>query len=112
MDTVLAGLKWRCCFPYMDDIIIFSRTLDEHIQHCNEVFRRLRKHGLSISLKKCHFAVNEVKFLGHIVKNGTLAPNPEKVQALNEMPPPHDRKSLQSFLGLINYYQTVRATFR
>lgn len=105
MDTVLSGMKWQFCFPYLDDIIIFSRTFEEHVKHVQAVFQRLREHSLSISLKKCQFAVNEVKFLGHIVKEGTLRPNPDKVRAVQEMTIPTNRKSLQSFLGLVNYYR-------
>lgn len=105
MDAVLAGIKWQFCFPYLDDIIIFSRTFEEHLQHVKTVFQRLREHSLSISLKKCQFVTNEVRFLGHIVKDGTLRPNPDKIEAVKAMPLPTDRKSLQSFLGLVNYYR-------
>lgn len=111
MDTVLAGMKWQFCFPYLDDIIVYSRTFAEHVKHCKQVFERLRQYGLSISLKKCQFATNEVRFLGHVVKDGTISPNPDKVKAVQAMPYPKDRKSLQAFLGLVNYYRQFIKNF-
>ena len=105
MDHVLAGIKHDFCFAYLDDIIIFSRTFEEHVQHVSEVFKRLRKFNLTVSPSKCHFAQPEVRFLGHIVGDGKIKPDPEKIAALQHMLPPSNHSQCRSFIGLVNYYR-------
>jgi hypothetical protein len=105
MDRVLAGIKTDFCFAYLDDIIIFSKSFDEHLEHIQEVFSRLRRFNLTVSPGKCHFARSEVRFLGHIVGGGKVKPDPEKISALQHMLPPGNHSQCRSFLGLVNYYR-------
>ena len=105
MESVLGSMNWRQCLVYLDDVIIFSRTFQEHLTDLQEVFQSLRDAGLKLKPSKCHFAKNEVKYLGHIVSAEGIAPCPEKCDAVRNFPTPHDVKSLRSFLGLANYYR-------
>lgn len=105
MDRILADLKWKFCMVYLDDIIIFSKSWDEHIRHCEKVFDRLQKHGLTIQVPKCKFGQLEVEYLGHIVSNGTVKPDPKKVEAIHKLQPPQSPKEIQQFLGMVGYYR-------
>lgn len=67
MSNVLRGLNWKSVLVYVDDILIFSRSFDEHLQHLAQVFDRLKNANLKLQPTKCHFAVKEVKFLGHVI---------------------------------------------
>ena len=102
MDTVFQNIS--CVFVYLDDILIASTSAKQHIADLKLVCERLREFGLTIRLAKCLFGVNTIDFIGHqINKNGSL-PQPAKVQAINNFPRPHNVKSLQEFLGMINFY--------
>ena len=67
MQKVLAELEWRTCFVYLDDILVASRSFDEHLQHLHKVFTRLRDAGLRLKPRKCSLLRDEVPFLGHII---------------------------------------------
>ena len=95
--------KFVCC--YLDDILVYSNSWDEHLQHVELVLQRLRKERLYAKLSKCVFAVQEVEYLGFILKSGKLAMNPNKTQAIEVWETPKSKKELQSFLGLVNYYR-------
>lgn len=111
MDKVLAGYKYDFCFAYLDDIVIFSVTFDEHVEHVRKVLERLRQYNLSLSPNKCHFAQHETKFLGHIVGNGAVRPDPAKIEAIKHMQPPTNHSQCRSFLGLVNYYRVFVKNF-
>ena len=105
MDNILMGIQNEKCAVYMDDIIIYSRTIHEHISRLNEVFSRLRKANLKIQPDKCEFLRKEVAYLGHIITKDGVKPNPEKIRAIKEFPEPKDPKAIKSFLGLSGYYR-------
>lgn len=90
---------------YLDDILVCSKTLEDHEATILEVFKRLREHDLSLNLKKCKFHQSELKFLGVIVGGGQVRMDPSKVAAVTEWPTPTKRKELQSFLGFCNFYR-------
>ncbi|GBG74089.1 hypothetical protein CBR_g17800 [Chara braunii] len=89
---------------YLDDILVYSRTLEDHIRHLRDVLQRLRKHGLYAKLSKCRFAQRKVDFLGHHVSNQGLHMDDTKITAIAEWPVPTSTKQLRSFLGLTSYY--------
>ena len=66
MEVVLDGMLWKNCFVYIDDVLVCSKTLDEHLTHLTEVFRRLRKANLRLKPKKCMFLHPKVQYLGHV----------------------------------------------
>ena len=90
MQSVLAGLEWRACFVYIDDILIASSTLEEHLQHLEEVFDRLRKANLRLKPKKCRFLCDEVVYLGHVISVKGVQPDPEKTEKVKHFPTPND----------------------
>jgi len=78
MDLVLTGLLWNCCLVYLDDIIIFSKTFDQHLDRLTAVFERLSKADLKIKASKCEILREEVRFLGHVISSSGIAADPEK----------------------------------
>ena len=102
MDTVLQGLPFT--FVYLDDILVFSHSEKEHLAHLRQLFERLREYGLVISISKCKFGVADIDFLGHRINKHGVTPLEKKVQAVIEFPKPATTKSLQEFLGMVNYY--------
>ena len=104
MDGLLRGLE-SFTSAYIDDIIIFSETWEDHIKHVREVLERLRKGKLKAKMKKCRFGMRECHFLGHVVGNGNLRPEPEKIRAVEQFPKPTTKKQIRGFLGLTGYYR-------
>lgn len=105
MEAVMRGLTWKFCLIYLDDIIVFSRTFNEHISHLRQVFDRLRAANLKLKPSKCFFAKREISYLGHVVNNNGIHPDPGKVSAVSEFPTPNSLKELRAFLGLSGYYR-------
>ena len=102
MDTVFQGIS--CVFVYLDDILVASSSPHEHIQDLKTVCNRLQQYGLTIRLEKCLFGVSEINFLGHLISKDGSVPLPTKVKPISEFPKPINVKSLQEFLGMINFY--------
>ena len=105
MTHILRGLEWDICLVYIDDLIIFSRSFDEHLLHLEQVFKRLREADVKLKPSKCHFVKPQVEYLGHTVSAEGLRPNPAKISAVKEFPIPKNVKDLRAFLGLCNYYR-------
>ena len=101
MDTVFQGIS--CVFVYLDDILVASSSPHEHIQDLKTVCNRLQQYGLTIRLEKCLFGVSEIDFLGHLISKDGSVPLPTKVKPISEFPNPINVKSLQEFLGMINF---------
>ena len=93
----------KYCLVYIDDILIFSKTPDEHLTHLADVLRTIRENKLSIKTKKCHFFQPELKFLGHIISQDGISPDPEKVAVVKQWPPLERQTDVRSFLGLTTY---------
>lgn len=105
MDQVLQGLIGTCCFVYIDDIVIYSKTPQEHSHHLSQVLDRLGTAGLRAKTKKCHFARSEVPLLGYIVSKDGIRPNPDKTSAIAQMQPPTSVSEVRRFLGMCGYYR-------
>ena len=105
MGHILRGLEYRFALIYIDDIIIFSRSVEEHLVHLEEVFRRLRQANVKLNPKKCSFVKQKVEYLGHVVTPEDISPNPDKARVVREFPTPTDLKELRNFLGLTNCYK-------
>jgi len=105
MNNVLRGLQNEICLIYVDDILVYSSSLEEHITRLREVFKRLRKSNLKLQLDKIEFLRKEMGFLGHVITSEGVKPNPAKIQAITEFPIPKTRKEIKQFLGLLGYYR-------
>ncbi|XP_050314887.1 uncharacterized protein LOC126749236 [Anthonomus grandis grandis] len=105
MDNVLRGLLGKICLVYMDDIIIFSTSLQEHLNNLKLVFERLLSFNMKIQLDKCEFLKKDVEFLGHIITAEGVKPNPRKIEAIKNFKIPNTPKEIKSFLGLVGYYR-------
>jgi transposase InsO family protein len=105
MIVVLAELLWDICLVYLDDVLIFSPSFDQHLKDVKRVTERLHQHGFLLQAKKCSFAMQEVTYLGHRVSSKGLRPDPSKLRVLREFPRPTDVKTLRAFLGLAGYYR-------
>lgn len=105
MDEVLKDLQNKVCLVYMDDIIIYSTSLDEHMINLKKVLDALRGANLKIQLDKSEFLQKEVSFLGHIVTREGIKPNPDKIKAVQNYPIPKSQKEIKQFLGLLGYYR-------
>lgn len=104
MNEVLNGIIDRFCTVYLDDIIVFSKSRAEHRQHVEEVLKRLRKHQLFASPKKCYFMTNEVEFLSIIVSEHGLKVNAEKTEVIRAWPRPTSITKVRGFLGLASFF--------
>ena len=103
MDMVLAGLKWQCCFVYIDDIVVYSPSFEQHLKDLKKVFEALRAANLTVKASKCHFCRLETKYLGHIITQNGIKPDPDLVKSVINFPQPKKIKDAQSFLGLTGY---------
>ena len=99
MDRVLSGLHSETCLFYLDDIIMFSSTWEEHLARLRQVFERLRYADLKLGAEKCAF-VAKVSYLGHQVTEEGLLLDPTLLTAIREIPPPKTATEVRSFLGL------------
>ena len=103
MDEVLSSLDFAFC--YLDDILIGSSSPEEHLLHLHLVLQRLRNFGLVLNMEKCELGQESIEFLGHRITAEGAAPIVKHVEAIQNFPQPQDRKQLQSFLGLVNFYR-------
>ena len=92
-------------FAYIDDIIVFSNTLEDHLQHLGKVFEKLRKANLKLNPEKCHFAQNSIKYLGHVVSENGIETDPDKVAAIEKIPPPRNVREVRQILGAASWYR-------
>jgi len=105
MECVLRNLTYKICLIYLDDILVYSKTFEDHLGHLRQVFDRLRHANLKLKPSKCKFACPKVKYLGHVVSPEGIAPDDDKISAVRDFPRPHNVKTVRSFLGLANYYR-------
>ena len=104
-ESTLRGLQWKICLVYIDDIIIFSRCLEDHLKHSATVFDRLSDAGLKLKPSKCRFGCHKVPYLGFITTTQGIKPDPKKVEAVRTYPTSTNLTQVRAFLGLANYYR-------
>ena len=104
MDQVIRRMH-KFASAYLDDLIIFSTTWEDHLTHLKAVLSRLQELGLTTKPSKCQFAMTECTYLGHVVGNGVVKPEEGKLRTIEQFPQPKTKKQIQSFLGLSGYYR-------
>jgi RNase H-like domain found in reverse transcriptase/Reverse transcriptase (RNA-dependent DNA polymerase) len=105
VDIKLAGLTWNICLVYLDDITIFSKTMEEHLEPFNAVLHILYRAGLSLNLNKCCFLRDTMSYLGHVIRPGKVNLAEKNTHALKTAKPPTTQSERISFLGLCNVYR-------
>ena len=111
MERCLQDLHLKECLIYLDDIVIFSSTLEEHLERLEHVFARLRECGLKLKPSKCSFFQREIKYLGHVVSSSGIHADPDKVEAIKSWPVPTNVDELRKFLGFAGYYRRFVRSF-
>ncbi|XP_060191040.1 uncharacterized mitochondrial protein AtMg00860-like [Lycium barbarum] len=111
MNNVLFEYLDDFVLVYLDDIVIYSCSLEEHVSHLKMVLSRLREYKLYVKMEKCEFAQQEIKFLRHLVSQNQVRMDPNKVQAIVDWQAPQSVKDLRSFLGWANYYRKFIAGY-
>ena len=104
MESCLGELHLNWCIIYLDDIIVFSRTPEEHIHRLRAVFEKLKATGLKLKPSKCDFFKKEIKYLRHVVSEQGVSTDPDKIKAVTEWPQPTTVTEVRSFLGFVSYY--------
>ena len=104
MDHVIRGMH-QFTNAYLDDLVVFSSSWEEHLDHLTTVLASLQEAGLTAKPSKCQFAMSECTYLGHVVGGGTVKPELDKLQAIKDFPIPKTKKQVRSFLGIAGYYR-------
>ena len=105
MELCLQTLQWETCLIYIDDIIVFGKDLDQHMQRVEEVLTRLRDAGLKLKADKSHLLQEEVVFLGHVVSGAGVKPNPTNIAKIVDWPKPKTAKQIRQLVAMGSYYR-------
>lgn len=111
LDYVLGDLKLHCVFNYLDDLVVYSKTFEEHLQHLSLVFQKLLGAGLTVKPSKITLARKQVSFLGHLVSGHSITIDQQRTKALKDMPPPKDKRGIARFIGMTNYFRRFVPNF-
>ena len=104
MQNILAPYLWLFCLVYIDDIVVYSKSYEEHIEHLDKVLEAVEKSGITLSPNKCHLFYGSILLLGHKVSRLGLSTHLEKVKAITELESPKKLSQLQAFLGMVIYF--------
>lgn len=105
MQTTMNDMAFQILLVYLDDLLVYSKTFDEHLERLQRVFNRLREVGLKLNPQKCHFARRKVEYLGYTVSGKGIATSEEKIKAVRCWPTPTTLRDVRSFLGFASYYR-------
>lgn len=105
MNTSLAPLLRKCVVVFFDDILVYSQSFEDHVQHLSQVLTILHQDQWFVKLSKCKFAQQTISYLGHVISAHGVSTDPAKVEAIVSWPVPSNIKELRSFLGLAGYYR-------
>ena len=105
MQNCLGELNLTYCLIYLDDVIVFSQTEEEHLVRMRVVFDKIREHGLKLKPSKCEVFKTEINYLAHHVSKRGVRPSKKNLQAIAECPPPNTYTKVKSFVGLVGHYR-------
>ncbi|BHF68050.1 hypothetical protein SprV_0301108000 [Sparganum proliferum] len=103
IDRVLRGLPF--VYVYIDDVLVASRDVEEHLQHLTLLFDRFQQFGVTLHPAKCILGATSLEFLGHLIDSNGIRPLPSKVAAIRDFPAPTSKRQVQRFLGVVNFYR-------
>jgi hypothetical protein len=104
LRKVLGNDVTSFCACYVDDIVIFSKTFEEHLQHINTIFSKLTTAGFTINALKCRFCQPQMTFLGHVIGPEAISADPQRIAAILNYPAPRNKKQLRQFLGTCGFH--------
>ena len=110
MNAILGDVR-HFALAFVDDIIVFSETFDDHVKHLSAVFERLRKANLKLKISKCDFIKKRLNYLGHIISDEGISVDPDKVSVMENLKPPTNIREVRSFLGMTSYYRKYVPNF-
>ena len=105
MNNVLQGLLYDFTLAYLDDVIVYSKTFEDHLLNLEQVFTRFREAGLKLKLSKCEFFMQQLTFLGHVISDLGIQQDFDKVKVICQMPPLNCVKDVRAFIGMCSYYR-------
>ncbi|KAK3086720.1 hypothetical protein FSP39_022469 [Pinctada imbricata] len=105
MERVFDGLHLHICYIFLDDVLIFSKTFEEHLERLEQVLERLRSVNLKLAPKKCEFFRGKVKYVGNLVSERGIEPDPAKIDKVKNWPKPRNSDEVRQFLGFVGYYR-------
>lgn len=111
MSVAMSGLTYDKCFVYLDDLVVFGRNLDVHNRNLIDVLERLRKVNLKLNPEKCKFLKKDILYLGHLVSENGVLPDPAKVEILQKYPVPTNTDEVKRFVAFCNYYRKFIKNF-
>jgi len=111
MDVVLRDLTGTECWVFIDDLILFSDTIEEHACRLEHVLQRLDRANLQLQPAKCVFAQAQVQYLGYVVSRDGITASPDKIEAVRRYPVPKNAKDIRAFLGLASFYRRLVPKF-
>ena len=104
MELALSGLQWKAFLIYLDDVIVYGKTFEEHLQRLSMVLLQFRQAGLKLKPSKCHFFETQVTLLGHVLTPDGILPDPDNVEKIKTWPVPTCVTDVWAILGMGNYY--------
>lgn len=111
IDNTLREFLWKCCLVFIDDIIVWSPDFETHKRDLAAIFSQLASNGFKLKLSKCNFFMNEVEYLGYVIRPGHISVSPKKVEAISNFEPPRTLQGLQRFLGMVGWYRRFIRNF-
>jgi hypothetical protein len=104
VDSLFGDLKGKFVYNFMDDLVVYSSSFEEHLGHLRQIFARLEKTGITLNQDKLHLAQQEITFLGHLVSARGIRILPERLEAITNFSSPKNLKALRRFLGMAGFY--------
>lgn len=111
MDIKFKGLINKLIVVYLDDITVFSKKIPNHLHDLEQIFECCKRYGISLNPKKSFFVLDQGKLLGYIVSKDGIYIDLERIKEVSNIPLPHNKKSMQSFLGQINFVKDLFLIF-
>ena len=105
MESCMGDLHLSFCLLYLDDIVIFSKTYEEHLVRLEAVFQKLKEAGLKLGPSKCQFLRKDTRYLGHIISEKGISVDPDKIASVKSWPVPTSVNQVQSFVGFMSFYR-------